>query len=488
MAYLVNKSNGELLATILDGQTNSVDSSIVLIGKQVTNYGELQNENFVHILENFANSTDPGSPLAGQLWWNTSTKTMQVFDGTLWRPATGFTSANTTPSNSYIGDQWYDTINEQYKVYSGSQWLTVGPAYSALDGTSGAIVENVYDTSLVKHTVVKVYHNGNVTAIISRDAAFTPNVTIGGFTTVRPGISFTANVDAIKYYGTATNSDTLGNLTPSQFLRSDVDTVGTGRLTIENQVDIGQNSELNISVNGLGQVIFKNIVLNQDTIFRANVGGILQSALTIQGADGRIVLAHDPVDDLGAVTKQYHDNGITTLRSDVNDYFTINVAALNNSITTVQANLTASNVRIADLETLKAPLSSPVLTGVPTVPTAPSGTSNLQIASTEFVSNAISIFDPTEIYNGSSKVHVNSSNVVVTVSSTTVATITNNGIETITQAASDGSTKTATTAYVDRGDKNFVRNSTKYQPTCYVSTQVPDNNVGSDGDFWFQYS
>ena len=38
------------------------------------------------------------------------------------------------------------------------------------------------------------------------------------------------------------------------------------------------------------------------------------------------------------------------------------------------------------------------------------------------------------------------------------------------------------------GDKNYVLNSVKYQPTCYVSDQAPDNGVGSNGDFWFQYS
>ena len=57
-----------------------------------------------------------------------------------------------------------------------------------------------------------------------------------------------------------------------------------------------------------------------------------------------------------------------------------------------------------------------------------------------------------------------------------------------TPSQNDNSSKVATTAYADRGDKNYVRNSTKYQPTCYVSDQVPDNNIGSDGDFWFQVS
>lgn len=492
MAYLVNKTNGELVATILDGQTNNTSTSLVLIGKQVTNYGELQNENFVHIMENFASSIDPQAPLAGQLWWNTDANTMQVFDGSIWRPITGFTSSATQPIGSYIGDQWYDATNQQFKVYNGADWLVVGPAYSVLDGKSGAIVENIYDTGATKHTVIKVYHNGNVTAIINRDAEFTPNVSITGFTTVQPGISFTSSVDAIKLYGTATNADTLGNLTPSQFLRSDVNSVTTGRLSVQNQFDVGQNNELNVSVNGLGAVAVKNISVNGDISFSTNAGGVSNTGLTIRGSDSRVLLTDDPIDAFGVSTKQYTDGEILTLRNQLTDagdgYITTNVAILNASIVAVQANVTAANAAIASLDSLKAPLSSPALTGVPTAPTATTGTANTQIATTEFVSSSISIFDPTKIYNGSSYALVNPANISLVASSTVVATVSPTGITTLTQAAGDSSTKVATTAFVDRGDKNYVLNSVKYQPTCYVSNQTPDNNVGSNGDFWFQYT
>lgn len=488
MSYLVNKTDGTLIATVLDGQTDNTATSIVLIGKQVTNYGELQNENFVHIMENFSSTIDPPQPLGGQLWWNSDKKVMQVFDATLWRPVTGFTSANTAPSNSYVGDQWYDATNQQYKVYNGTEWLTVGPAYSVLDGKSGAIVENVYDTSLNKHTIVKVYHNGNVTAIINRDAQFTPNVAIGGFTTVHPGISFTSAVDAIKLYGTATNSDTLGNLAPGQFLRSDVDTVGTGRLSVQNQVDIGQNAELNIRVNGLGQALVKNIASNGDIILQANSAGVIHSGLTLRGSDARVLTAYDPIDNLGIVTKQYSDIAVATLHDSVVDFISTNVAALTSTITAVQANVTAANAAISSLDTLKAPLSSPALTGTPTAPTPIVGDTSANIATAGFVASAISNLDPTMIYNGTSYVKVNNANVSLVVSGTTVATAYNTGIETITQSAGDSTTKVATTAFVDRGIKNFVLNSAKYQPTCYVSSLTPDNNTGADGDFWFQYT
>ncbi len=488
MAYLVNKTDGTLLTTILDGQTDSVSSSIVLIGKQVTNYGEIQNEDFIHILENFSNSIDPANPLEGQLWWNKSTNIMNVFDGSQWRPVTGLTSGNTTPTNSYVGDQWWDTINDQYKIWNGTEWTTVGPAFSKLDGKSGAIVETIYDTSSNKHTVVSVYHNGSITAIFSRDAEFTPNVVVPGFTTIKTGASYSSEVDAIKYHGTATNADTLGNLTPSQFLRSDEDDTTTGSLTIKGQLTVGDNGEFTASTDGLGRVILQNNSVNDDLLFKVNIGNILTTAITVGGTDGLLKVYGAPTDPLGVVTKSYSDSAVSLLRTDADIYISANVAALNLRIDGVQANVTAANAAIASLNTLKAPLASPNLTGVPTSPTAPFGTGNTQIASTEFVQAAIAAFDTSKIYSGSSSfVKVYNSNVQTVVNSTVVSTARSTGIETITQPAGDNSNKVSTTNYVDRAIKNFVRSNVSYQPTCYVSNLPPDNGVGSDGDFWFQY-
>lgn len=486
MAYLVNKSDGTLLTTILDGQTDSISSSIVLIGKQVTNYGEIQNEDFIHILEHFSNSIDPANPLEGQLWWNNSAKVMKVFDGTSWRPVTGFTSSATAPVNSYVGDQWWDTTNDQYKVYSGSEWLIVGPAYSKIDGKSGAIVENVWDTLGNKHTLVNIYNNGNVTAVFSRDSTFTPNVAITGIATVHPGLTLSTAVDEIRVYGTATNAETLGNLTPGQYLRSDVDDETTGSLTVRGQLNVGDTQQTAVYANGLNDTIIEN-TSNAKVIVKVNGS----TALTVNET-GLVTVENNPVDTLGVVTKGYADNITSVLRNDVTNsttgYLASNVATINATIAGVQANVTAANARISSLDTLKAPKENPFFTGIPQADTAPFGTNSTQLATTAFIQQAISAFDTTKIYVDSNNyVQVNPSNINIVSSGVIAATATSNGITTITQASNDNSTKIATTAFVKTAVKNFVRNGTPYQPTCYVSDQAPDNNVGTDGDFWFQY-
>ena len=97
MAYVINKFNGDRL-TILEDGTKNESTSLGLVGRNYVGYGEIQNENFVFLLENFANSTAPSKPLAGQTWYNTSTKTLNVYSGTGWAPAGGAAVSNTAPN------------------------------------------------------------------------------------------------------------------------------------------------------------------------------------------------------------------------------------------------------------------------------------------------------------------------------------------------------------------------------------------------------
>jgi hypothetical protein len=486
MAYPISNTAGTQIANVLDGQVDTTHTSIRLIGRLVTNYGDFQNENLVWLLENFSNSTDPAHPLEGQLWWNNSSKVMNVYNGSTWKPLTGFSVTSSAPT-AVIGDQWWDTTNDQYKIYTGSEWVVIGPAYSKLDSKTGMFVENVYDTSTTKHSVVKVYTSGAVTAMVSGDAEFEPNVAISGFGNVKPGISFTSNLASLKFQGTATDADKLGGVAATNYLRSDSDDVTTGRLSVQNQFDVGSSNELNFSVS-TGTAVIKNTYNNGGILLKVNLGGISTTALSVDGSSGLVTVAASPQGTLGVVTKGYADGIVSTLRSDVSTYISGNVSTVNTSISATNANVTAANAAIAALDSAKAPKASPALTGVPTAPTALPGTANTQIATTAFVAAEISQFDATMIYNGTSSAKVNSANIQLTAGGTLVATVTNGGITTTTQSATDNSTKVATTAFVNRAVKNFVLNSTSYQPTCYVSSSAPDNGVGQDGDFWFQYT
>ena len=205
MAYTVNKTSGAVLTTISDG-TIDTTTDLTLIGKNYAGYGEFLNENMVKMLENFANTSAPSSPLAGQMWWDTTNSLLKVYSGTAFKTVSSSTSSATTPSTGVTGDLWWDTTNGQLKVYNGTTWTTIGPAFTSGTGTSGSIVETVTDSGATDHVVVKLYVNNTVVGTISKSTVFTPQAALSGFATVSPGIQVSSTVTGAKFQGTATDS------------------------------------------------------------------------------------------------------------------------------------------------------------------------------------------------------------------------------------------------------------------------------------------
>ena len=77
MAYDVRKYNTDLGATVQDGSLNNV-FDITLIGKNYAGYGITQNENFLHLLENFSNNTQPPKATTGQLWYDSYEQKLKI--------------------------------------------------------------------------------------------------------------------------------------------------------------------------------------------------------------------------------------------------------------------------------------------------------------------------------------------------------------------------------------------------------------------------
>lgn len=198
MAYTINLTNGtEIVAGGLsDGAVDTSATSLTLIGKNYAGYGEILNENLVHLLENFASpnsgaASGPPNPLAGQLWWDTTNNILRVYSGTSWKISTGATSApfSSPPGDlsALGGDLWFDSTNQQLKIYSGSSFVTVGPAATPVTGDTGAFPSVMTDTLGGSHIVTQIRIAGVPFVIISKDTF--PSA-LAGFSTVKAGINF----------------------------------------------------------------------------------------------------------------------------------------------------------------------------------------------------------------------------------------------------------------------------------------------------------
>ena len=266
---------------------------MVLVGKNYAGYGEFLDENFIHLLENSADTAPPGAPLTGQLWWDANANVLKVYNGTLFKVVCSAAASATAPTSNVVGDLWYDTTNAQLKVYTGSTFLLVGPQFTAGTGVTGAIVDTITDNTAVNHVVIKLFVQDSVVGIVSKDATFTPQVAISGFTTVRPGITLSTLIGSQipLFQGTATAAQGLisGNvvLNPNNFMRSDTNTSTTGTLSVLNNsgLSVGDNSDFRVTVAGTA-VSVNNQTSGGNFSIGVNVGGTPTPALSILGTTG----------------------------------------------------------------------------------------------------------------------------------------------------------------------------------------------------------
>ena len=362
MAYTVNKTDGTILATVADG-TIDTTTDLTLIGKNYAGYGEFFNENLIKLLENFANTSAPSSPIAGQIWWDKTNNLLKVYTGTAFKTVSSSTASASTPSGSVVGDLWWDTTNGQLKVYNGSSFTTIGPSFTSGTGTSGAIVETVTDNAAADHVVVKLFTNNVLVATVSKDPAFTPQSAISGFATVKPGVQLSTAITGNKFQGTATDSDALGGVAAASYLRSDASDSTSGVLSVLNDTGlvVGVDSDFTLGVSG-SDVSLSNATSDGDILIKVNDGGVVSTAMTIDGATNRVLLAGAPTDNLGAATKAYVDSTVSgsgalatsggTMTGDILVSGTVNFGASGNRITTVFAttfNGTSTAAQYADL-------------------------------------------------------------------------------------------------------------------------------------------
>ena len=163
---LVNKGT----LSVEENSVNVDDTSLQLPGQNLPNYGQIVNENFLHLLENFANNVAPSNPVEGQLWYDTTTGVdqLKVYDGTNWIAAGGIKKAISEPEAaiSIIGDLWVDTTNQQVYLYSGSGWVLVGPDYSE-GASTGSKIQSLEATDGLLYTVLVNFVNGEIICIYS---------------------------------------------------------------------------------------------------------------------------------------------------------------------------------------------------------------------------------------------------------------------------------------------------------------------------------
>jgi len=289
MPYTVNKTNSSASPnayTVQDGVVNT-QTDLSLIGKGYAGYGENIAENFLHLLENFSNTSAPTKPIIGQLWYDSTNSRLKVYNGTSWGPLGGASYQSTAPSAQVSGDIWIDSDTGQMYFYNGTTNILVGPP-AGTGTTNGFTYDTILDSTDANQNITKWYNDGNLIAIISEDS-FTPKAAISGFATVTKGITLSTAITDIKFAGTSTDSDKLGGVTAVNYLRSNANDTTTGTLGIvtDSGMTVGIDSDLSLTVDSSGAII-SNTIQDTDITFKVNDGGVTTPVMTIDGSESRV--------------------------------------------------------------------------------------------------------------------------------------------------------------------------------------------------------
>ena len=247
MTYSVRRTNGQALVDVAPG-TIDVSRSVTLIGKNYAGYGALIAENFVHQLENYANSSPPNNPLRGQLFYDTTEGTLKVFTGdddttqflrmnvtklTSNTPSTEITDAK---ERELFFHSPTDTTNDEVgrlKYYNGSNFFDVSPMSNfglrmdivkvrKVDSAGNYYVSGVVDPSSTGSnadtTSILVYSKEMDSNALGGSATKALKV-IGVFSTEPNDVRFGPYATGVGNSDTSEYPETIGNTTETVLSR-----------------------------------------------------------------------------------------------------------------------------------------------------------------------------------------------------------------------------------------------------------------------------
>jgi len=309
MAYRLNKTNGDLVVELADGIVDTTSLDISLIGRNYKGYGEVFNENFIRLVENFANSLQPNNPIAGQLWYDTNEQRLKVYNGTVFSPAGAPVVTPNRPELT-VGNLWIDNENKQLYFYDGNEegeYILVGPDFNQFQGRSGWEPVSVIDVTERSQTILLLYIGDVLFAAFTNETfrlsgsqkisgyPDDPNDTVfpqrqlfqKGFNLVDSSIQFSGIADSALAL-----IDSQGNRKlASEFLSNTGNAVLDGTLSIVNPngLLLGNGSTLFSQLRlDNNTTVLRTVQENADISLQTIVGSSFRDAVYIDGSAAKV--------------------------------------------------------------------------------------------------------------------------------------------------------------------------------------------------------
>ena len=281
MAYTINRYSGATLATVQDGTVDAT-SDLRFVGKNYAGYGEIQNENFLFLLENFSGTSQPPKAISGQVWYDSSVQKLKFYNGTKFKNTGGTEVSATQPTGLTSGDFWWDSGNNQLYAFDGSSFILVGPQ-STGSGVTQMQSRTVRDTTSTNRSIIAAVVDDEVIYTIS-SLEFTidstdPSNAITGFDVIKQGLTMINTKAATNgvtssghvYHGTSSNALKLGGSLASDFLLKSASNFTAVARFVDAGLTLGDSNDFLLFVeNGNDAVIANNVGTNSIIKVKAN--------------------------------------------------------------------------------------------------------------------------------------------------------------------------------------------------------------------------
>lgn len=307
MSYVIYKTDGSLFLTLADGQVDTSNTSLALLGKNIINYGQYQNSNLVHSLENFANTSPPPNPLQGQTWFDNTTGVLRLklFNGTAWNSLPNIAYSDTTPTLNEGDFWWKPTDKELYIQTDTSPVLIGGPnttAFAAAKLSTARTINGVEFNGTANITIsstltnVLTFGSYLVGDTFDGSSALTIDVDVGASNAPTPSKVVARNSDGDIWFRVGN-----GVATASQY--ADL----AEKYLTDNEYDVGTV----IAVGGTAEVTQSSYGDRAIGVISANPGFMMNKDLA--GGQYVALKGRVPVKVSGSVTKKQRlvagDNG-----------------------------------------------------------------------------------------------------------------------------------------------------------------------------------
>lgn len=269
MPYQVDRYNGALFSEVPDQTVDSSSSDLKFVGKNYAGYGEVLNENFLHLLENFRGSTQPRKSIPGQLWYDETNNKIKFKSSDNQFRTLAITDVTNTPPVGLLakdtGNLWYDTVRKQISVWDGADYVLIGPEISVGFGETRLTSGTIRDNTNVEHEIIKVNSDGTTIATITSQEFEIGNIdSITGFQNIKQGITLIdtptdgVTTSAYRFWGTASNTEKFQGLVLSDFVLRGVN----GSTFDDSGVTLGTDNDFKLHVVDGNKVVLENLLGN----------------------------------------------------------------------------------------------------------------------------------------------------------------------------------------------------------------------------------